>query len=290
MGWDAMNGDGMTEHLMFHKALISDDVGSESIDRYLRILSEDTGETMPDPVDESIRTVFRMVFEHNFNPWSIDLSEFVRLYTTKIKEGSVDIIVAGKLVHMAWKVLRMQSDATLEESERYDEPILDWGAEFDPGFFEEKEELYVPGLLLQEAFHRSPTRPVTMIELLDAFEEAREEIEINTERERIRLELKEKEPRKFDNKAHAEDDQKEVERIWSKIERLGTGPLSLSDLYTDNVLENITIFVSVLHLVRDGRLAIWQDEMPRGDIFVEIKMDWMSGIVEDTSIPINEVR
>ena len=290
MGWDGINENGMAEHLMFHKALISDKVGSESIDRYLRILSEDTGETMPDPVDESIRTVFRMALEHSFDPWSIDLSEFVRLYTAKIKDKSINIIVAGKLVHMAWKVLRMQSDVTLEESERFEQTIVDFGFDFDPGLFaEEVPELYVPGVLLKEAFHRSPTIPVTMIELLDAFEEAREEIEMNLERERIRLELKEKEPRKFDNKAHEEDDKKEVERIWSRIEKLGTGPLSLADIYTDDIKENITIFVSVLHLVRDGRLAIWQDEMPHGEIFVEIKMDWMSGIVEDTMV-LNEVR
>lgn len=280
MGWDATS-EGMTEHLLFHKALIDDNVGSEKIDRYMRILAEDIGETMPDPVDESIRSVFRLVLEHSFDPWSIDISEFVRLYTGKIQRGEIDIIVTGKLILMAWKVLRMQSDATLQESESYEEEVLDWGFDIDPDYFDETEDLYVPGLLLQEAFHRSPTRPVTMIELLDAFEEAREEIEIQQERERLRLEMKAKEPRKFDNKAHEEDDEKDVEKVWSKIERLGTGPLTLADLYTSDVKENITIFVSALHLVRDGRLAIWQDDMPRGQIFVEIKMDWMSGIVED---------
>jgi segregation and condensation protein A len=52
----------------------------------------------------------------------------------------------------------------------------------------------------------------------------------------------------------------------------------------NDVKANITTFVSVLHLVRDGRLTIWQDNMPRGEIFLEIKMDWMSGTVEDSSV------
>ena len=289
MGWDAMNkNEGIMEHLLFHKALIDDNVGSEKIDRYMRILAEDVGETMPDPVDESIRSVFRMVLEHDFDPWSIDLSEFVRLYANKIAEHEVDIIVAGKLIRMAWRVLRMQSDATLLESERDEQEVLDWGFDIDADFFDEKEELYVPSVMLQEAFHRSPTRAVTMFEFLDAFEEAREEMEMMQERELVRLQLQAKEPKKFDNKAHEEDDKREVERVWRRIQRFGTGPLSISDLYTSDVRENITIFVSVLHLVRDGQLAIWQDEMPYGQIFVEIKMDYALGKVEDQAVQMVE--
>ena len=280
MGWDATN-EGIMEHLMFHKALIDDNVGSEKVDRYMRILADDVGETMPDPVDESIRSVFRMVLEHDFDPWKIDLSEFVRLYTTKISNHEVNIIVAGKLIHMAWRVLRMQSDATLQESESYEEEILDYGFDIDMDFFEEREDLYVPSIMLQEAFHRSPTRAVTMYELVEAFEEAREEIDIMEERELLRQQLIAKEPRKFDNKAHEEDTKIEVERVWRRIQRFGTGPLQLSDLYTTDIKENITVFVSVLHLVRDGQLAIWQDDLPSGQIFVEIKMDYAFGKVEN---------
>lgn len=281
MGWETTTNGEMEQHLLYHKALIEDNVEADKIDRYMRILENDVGEIMNDPVDESIRSVFRMVLEHDFNPWSIDLSEFVKMYTKKIADRNVDIIVAGKLVHMAWRVLRLQSDATLEESERYEETVLDWGFDFDPEYFDESEDLYVPSVMLHQAIHRSPTRPVTMIELLDAFEEARDEIAMQQERERLRLELKAKEPRKFSNVSHDDDGEKDVEAVWSRIERLGTGPLSLSDLYTGDIKENVTIFLAVLVLVRDGRLAAWQDELPYGDIFVEIKMDWMSGIVED---------
>jgi len=288
MGWDAAN-EGIMNHLMFHKALIDDNVGSEKLDRYMRILEEDVGETMPDPVDESIRSVFRLALEHDFDPWSIDLSEFVRLYTKKVADHGIDIIIAGKLIHMAWRVLRMQSDATLQESERGEQEILDWGFDIDADFFEEKEDLFVPSIMLQEAFHRSPTRAVTMLELIDAFEEAREDIEIMQEREVLRQQLINKEPKPFDNKAHEEDDKKEVERVWRRIQRFGTGELAISDLFTNDVKENITIFVAVLHLVRDGLLAINQYEMPYGQIFVEIKMDYALGKIEDQVQMIEEV-
>ena len=43
---------------------------------------------------------------------------------------------------------------------------------------------------------------------------------------------------------------------------------------------SITRFVSVLHLVRDGKINIWQDELPYGTIYIEIKMDWATGSIE----------
>jgi chromatin segregation and condensation protein Rec8/ScpA/Scc1 (kleisin family) len=98
--------------------------------------------------------------------------------------------------------------------------------------------------------------------------------------EKAREELKAKEPR-FVNKAHEEDDEQEITKVWEKIKNLGTGPLNIRDLYVNDVKANITTFVSVLHLAMEGKLAIWQDNMPYGDIYVEEKMVWKDGIVED---------
>ena len=277
--------EGVEQHLLFHKALIDDRVGSEKIDRYISVLKESgPRETMNDPVDESIRSAFSLVLEHDMDPWYIDIVEFARVYSLKKVRSSVDIIVAGKLIHMAWKILRMQSDITLEEGSRLD-PFGDegWDMGFDLDAMFEPEKLYVPDVEFREAVRRNSVRPVTMFELLDAFEDAREEMELHMIREQARIELKEREPRKFENKAHEEDDDKVVESVWSKIENLGTGPLSIRDLYVDDVKANITTIVSVLHLVRDAKLAIWQENMPYGEIFVEIKMDWMSGTVEEAS-------
>lgn len=284
-----MNGETMEmeQHLLFHKALISDNVGVEKINRYLGILNGESGDNtdsvkLQDPVDESIRTVFRLVLEENFDPWAIDLREFVKTYSQKVKASKFDIIVAGKLVLMAWKVLRMQSDATRMESDRNQEEECEFGFDIDSDFFAEAEEpLYIPDVSLREAYARAPTRPVTMLELLDAFDEAREEIEISMERERIRLELKAKEPKKFENKAHEEVNDNDVNLVWERIQKIGTGAFSLTELFTNNVGDNITVFWSALQLVRDGKLSIWQDELPYGDIMIEIKVDWMSGKIED---------
>ena len=273
----------LEQHLLFHKAMAEDADSYKRIGGYMEILSQaETGEMLQDPVDEAIRSVFSLVLENGIDPWEIDLSEFVRMYSRKVAANQFDMIVAGKLMLMAWKILRLQSESTRMRSEP---PAEDEYEDIDDSFFYEDEPMVVPEVQFREAFQREPTRPVTMYELIDAFEDARKEIEIQKERERVRAELRAKQPAspKFDNKAHDEDDERDVEAVWQRIRRLGTGQICIDDLYTSDLKENLTTFVSVLHLVRDGKLAVWQDELPYGEIFIEIKTDWVSGTLEDSN-------
>lgn len=270
----------LEQHLLFHKALADDEESLRRLGGYIDILSRaESGERLQDPVDESIRAVFSLVLENGMDPWEIDLSEFVRMYEAKVTSDSFDMIVAGKLMLMAWRILRMQSEATRARSEP---PVEETFEEVDDSFFYDDEPMYVPEVSFREAYQREPVRPVTMYELIDAFEDARKEVEIQRERERVRAELKAKEPKTFQNKAHEEDDEQDIEAVWKRIERLGTGQISIRDLYGGSLDENLTVFVSVLHLVRDGRLAVWQNELPYGEIYIEIKTEWTSGTIEDT--------
>ena len=270
----------LEQHLLFHRALADDDESLRRLGGYMDILSRaESGERLQDPVDESIRAVFSLVLENGMDPWEIDLSQFVRMYEAKVSSDSFDMIVAGKLLLMAWRILRMQSESTRERSEP---PVEVFEEEVDDSFFYDDEPMYVPEVSFREAYQREPVRPVTMYELIDAFEDARKEIEIQRERERVRAELRAKEPKTFQNKAHEEDDEQDIEAVWKRIEKLGTGQISIHDLYTGSLDENLTVFVSVLHLVRDGRLAVWQDDLPNGEIYIEIKTEWTSGTIEDS--------
>jgi segregation and condensation protein A len=264
---ETVKREGIEQHLLFHKALTEDSGAFERINGYMSILDKaESGERLNDPVDESIRAVFSLVLESGIDPWEIDIREFVRMYSKKVRENTFDMIVAGKLILMAWKILRLQSEATALR-------VCQPEPEYDESDFyleDEDEHMFVPEVSFQEAFQREEFRPVTMYELLDAFESARLEIEIQQERERVRQELRGKEPRKFDNKAHDEDDEHDVEIVWERVRRLGAGAVQIDELYTSDVLENLRTFVSVLHLVRDGRLDVWQDVMPSGEIFIEM--------------------
>lgn len=278
----------LEQHLLFHKALADDDESYRRIGEYMDILSHaETGERLQDPVDESIRAVFSLVLENGIDPWEVNLSEFARMYEAKVANDHFDMIVAGKLLLMAYKILRLQSESTRTRSEPPAEPEFE---EIDDSFFFEEEPMFVPDVSLREAYQRRPERPVTVLELIDAFEDARREIEIQRERERVRNELKAKEPRKFDNKAHDEDDERDVEAVWNRIERLGAGQIDITELYTGDLQENLTTFVSVLHLVRDGKLNVWQDELPYGRIMLEISTERTTGTVEDTESRIQAVN
>ncbi|MCQ2052750.1 MAG: chromosome segregation protein ScpA [archaeon] len=271
----------LKQHLLFHKALIDDNIEIERINKYLRILSEEPDcERMQDPVDESIRTIFRLVLKENFDPWFIDLREFVKIYSEKIiSTTSTNIIVAGKLILMAWKILKMQTEATRQkfDTNKSDESIC---------LFEEPElecdsTLYVPNISLKETYARTPQRPVTMMELLDAFDEARLDIIAADEREKVRQQLmKTKKSNIFDNKAHTEISENDVETVWQKIQGVGNSTFSLSNLLLPNIDDNITVFLSVLQLVRDGKLLIWQNKLPYDDIMIKVNIDALDEIKE----------
>ncbi|MDR0523354.1 MAG: chromosome segregation protein ScpA [Candidatus Methanoplasma sp.] len=258
--------EGIEQHLLFHKALTEDGEAFRRINGYMEILGKaESGERLSDPVDESIRAVFSLVLENGIDPWEIDLREFVNMYSKKVRENTFDMIVAGKLLLMAWKILKLQTEATRSKVDRPEPEVFD----DDFAFEDEDERMFVPEVSFKEAFMREEVRPVTMYELLDAFESARLEIDVHLERERVREELRGKEPRKFDNKAHDEDDEKDVEKIWDAIRGLGSGEFLIGRLYRADVMWNLRAFVSVLHLVREGRLTIRQDPLPSGGIFVE---------------------
>jgi len=262
----------MEDHLLFHKALTEDSDAFNRIGGYIDILDKaESGEMLNDPTDEAIRSIFSLVLENGIDPWEIDLEEFARTYSEKVSRNMFDMIVAGKLVLMAWRILRLQSEVTRSRVDESEPEEMD-----DTFMFEEEDKMFVPEVSFMEAFRRDNIRPVTMYELLDAFEEARAEIGLQSERERIRLELKAREPKRFEDKAHEEDDEKDVERVYDRIRALDRGAFLLSDLYVSDIMYNLRLFMSVLHLVRDGRLRIWQDVLPTGGIFIEMMAPGMA--------------
>ena len=259
----------LRQHLLFHKSMAEDEDTYRKIGGYMDILSSaETGEKLADPVDEAIRSVFSLVLDSGMDPWEIDLSEFVRMYSEKVREDDFDMIIAGKLLLMAWKVLRMQSDSTRINSEPPPEPEPE---EFFDDPSDEYVPLEVPDVVFRPAFAKEPVRPVTMYELIDAFEDARQEAEIAMERERVREALRSREPKKkFDNKAHEEDDERTVEAVWERILGVGREEMDIGDLFGGDLSINLSVFVSLLHLVRNGFIDVWQDGYPSGTIHVRV--------------------
>ena len=278
-------------HLLFQKAIIDEGDRSEKIDRYLGLLAqaEAGNEMVPsDPIDRSVQLVFELVLSNNYDPWDINLMEFTRMYTKKMHAEEVNFIVAGKLMYMAWSILKMQSEEVLSIHEQpmpgevicsdfdldsmdqsFDDPVL------------ANINVDVPGCVdLTEAVRHHSTRPVSLIELLDAFEEAKRDVEIQEHRQRAREALK-LTNEKFDDKAHKEDHEKDVAETWDRIVKCGNGPIGIEDLFNGEKEDRIMVFVSLLFLAKYGKIALWQDDLPYGQIFLEIKLPWDIGTIEE---------
>jgi len=277
------------EHLMFHKAMIDEDDKAVKIDHYLSVLEDNEGRIAPkDPLDRSLETVFELVLNNDLDPWDIDLMKFARLYADKVKGEDVNFVIAGRLMLMAWSILRMQSEGVLQRSERREEDALEC---WDPDFLDMEDEGPVVRLCmpeevpLDEVVRHKGFRPVTLVELLDAFEEANREREMNERRERARAANRAKMD-KFDTKAHNDDLEKDVEDIWNRILRCGPGPIRLEDIWNGGKEDLITVFTSLLFLARNGKISVWQDDLPFGTIYLEVKIDWDIGTLEDVAPPV----
>lgn len=259
----------MEQHLLFHKALAEDEESLNKINGYLALLRNETsGEKLSDQVDESIRAVFSLVLEKGIDPWEINLEEFAKMYSAKILNNRFDMLVAGRLLLMAWKILNLQSQETRMSAEYVEEPSIEEG-DF---LFSDEDQLVIPDVVIGRTYSHTDPRSVTMIDLLDAFEEARADIEkFNAAQETI-IKIRNKAPApKFDNKAHREDDEQVVENVYQMIYSMGMDPMPITEFYNNDKEHNISVFVAVLHLVRDGKLEVSQETLPYSEILVQIR-------------------
>src|SRR5207237_162995 len=63
---------------------------------------------------EAVFAAFDLVLERQMDPWEINLVPFTKLFLDKVKkDGSVNFVTAGKLVFLAWSILKLQSDKVL---------------------------------------------------------------------------------------------------------------------------------------------------------------------------------
>ncbi len=263
------------QHFNFNKSIISDD--SERFSNYLSILDEmKRGEIPEDSVDREIARVLSLAMEEDFDPWNIDLVEFSRAYIQKIKSaGDVDFIVAGKIILLAWSVLKKQSEATLSRAESADEEdyfFEDWAPwEFEPyenidDISYTKRVLSSDGAPMRKAVRFRASRTVTLTNLIDAFEEARKEIEIKKRKAAVKNKISENIT--VPKSSHEEDIEEDIKDVWSRILDFKGENMTVFALSDGTKEDFITVFVAVLFLVKANRIRIKQ-EIRQGDIIIE---------------------
>ena len=87
-------------------------------DRVVMIAQNDGAEhqVLEDPFDRSVALVLSLVKEEGMDPWNIDLSAFLKLFTTRVKKESesLDLPACGRLIRLSWEVLNQQASVLFE--------------------------------------------------------------------------------------------------------------------------------------------------------------------------------
>ena len=72
-----------------------------------------------DPFDRSVALVFQLFQNSDLDPWDVDLSSFLEMFSTRIESSeNIDLPTCGRLIRMAWSILRNQASTLIEKQER----------------------------------------------------------------------------------------------------------------------------------------------------------------------------
>lgn len=288
MGTEQLTIDNQViNHLLFHKSLIDESDDAARINDYVELLQQtNQGDLIgiDDPIDRSIALTFELVNQAHFNPWDIDLVQFSTLYLKRAREENIDLITAGRIIHMAWKILRLQSDdlvINLQEPDPGDDNELSWD-DFSTDLWLSADDEYtytnllmtVPDPPIEEPVRRETTRKVSLIELLDAFDYARKDAEthqiMEQRRQEERIRLKEASRKRMKGTAHEDNLEADIVEIWEKIQQIQQTSIVITDLCEDDSREElIKTIISVLFLAYDNKIKVYQKQFPYGKIFIK---------------------
>ena len=273
-------------HLLFHKSLIDEKDDAAKINSYISMLKKaNQGEyiSIENPFDRSIAIAFELVMQQHLNPWDIDLVNFSTMYLKRAKDEKINLMTAGRIIYLAWKVLKLQSDdlvLNMENKEEQYEPF-EWG-DIPTEMWLSKDDAYsytnlvmnMPESPLEKPVRRNAKRKVTLIELIDAFEQAKKEAEeyqiVEKQRQEERERLTQKARKRMNGTAHEDHLEQDINKVWKKIKEIPKKTMQLTELCEKNGREElIRILMSVLFLAMDEKITVYQKKFPYGKIFIK---------------------
>jgi segregation and condensation protein A len=132
----------------------------------------------------------------------------------------------------------------------------------------------MPESPLDEPLRRDSKRKVTLIELLDAFDEARKESEqyqlLDQLRQEERIELEQKARKAMKGSAHEDHLEEDVATIWERICQFPKKSMNFTELCeVDSAEERIKTFISILFLAYEKKIIVHQQKFPYGEIIIK---------------------
>lgn len=277
------------EYLMYEKSLISFVHSGSKIDHYLDLvkgLSKGAHVSVDHTFEKMLIIVFELVLTRKIDPWNIDLVSFGKEYLNRLKkEKDVNLISIGKVVFMAWGVLKEKTDITLEDAIRYREEedenysrmmeSMDLG--FDPlnsiggGSMGDSAQQAA----IAEMIWREGERNATLLDVVEALREAQEEARIRKVIEENRQRLKEERDRAEKNlnvadNSHKDDMEKDKAVTWARINKYNGHPIKFSQICDFGDRKDvISTLMSSVHLAHERKINIWQRQFPYGEIYIK---------------------
>jgi len=279
---------------------------SKYLDRISELASMEEAEHqfLIDPFDRSVALVFQMFQSTDLDPWDVDLSSFLEMFSSRIeKSENIDLPTCGRLIRMAWAILRNQASSLIERQERALDFEEDDTWDFEGGWeteFDDEDYNFSVGVLSGAAddvlpsifegrVHREEGRPVTLGELLMGLQEAGRLAEEQRTRERIAQEGREAlstARERFSGSLHIEDLEGDLERTWNALRSRSEGQkeaVSLNEvsehlmgLAVDSGVGSdearseaqVTALVSALFLTNRGYTEISQEPGRNGKVSI----------------------
>ena len=279
---------------------------SRYLDRLLELASLEEAEHqfLIDPFDRSVALVFQLFNSSDLDPWDVDLTIFLEMFNERIeKNDNIYLPTCGKLVRMAWSILRNQASSLIERQEKslhYEEEVWDfeggWETEFDDedynfslGVLSGAADEKLPSMF-EGRIHRDESRPVTLVELLMGLQSAGKLAEEQRLRETIAKERRESNERaraRFSGSLHVENLENDLKRTWNALKNntnetsqsveLGDIVSTLNQTSLKSGMNEeeakaeaqVTALVSALFLTNRGYVDIHQEEGSDGKIVLE---------------------
>ena len=126
---------------------------SRYLDRLLELatLEEAEHQFLIDPFDRSVALVFQLFNTSDLDPWDVDLSSFLEMFNKRIENtGNIDLPTCGKLVRMAWTILKGQASTLIERQEKSLQYQEDDVWEFEGGWetdLDDEDYIFTGGVL-----------------------------------------------------------------------------------------------------------------------------------------------
>ena len=220
------------------------------------------GQMEPGEFEEPVEILVKLAQDGEIDPWNIDIVDVTDKFFRHVeKMERMDLRISGRTLHYAAILLRMKSNALVEE------PVLEddsWVDDFD---FFEVDEYPIPKPPVRRHSHRSVTLNELIMELEKAEVVERRRVVRNKTKEHMQLNRHTTE--QVLGIAHEEDIEGRVENLRIMLtEILGERTyISLSEILTGDRSNKLMTYISLLFLANMKEVWLEQEEL-FGELYI----------------------